>query len=180
MKNTLIVNLIGGPGAGKTTTMAGIFHKLKCLDIDAEMVSEFAKELVYENRKDTMKDELYIFAKQAHRLFCVNGKVDVIVTDRPLFLTVAFNHMYNYNSPELDALCLKKFNEYDNYNFFINRKHNYQENGRNEDEELANKIAYNLKKIADENNIEYENVDSGDELSGYIVERILEKLKERE
>ena len=78
-KNTLVVNLIGGPGAGKSTTMAGVFSKLKSLGVDAEMVSEFAKELVWENRKDTMKDETYIFAKQAHRIFRVNGQVDVIV-----------------------------------------------------------------------------------------------------
>ena len=51
------------------------------------MVSEFAKDLVYENRMDTMKDELYIFAKQNHRLFRVKDKVDVIITDRPLLLT---------------------------------------------------------------------------------------------
>lgn len=47
-KNTLIVNLVAGPGTGKSTTMAGVFYKLKSLGIDCEMVTEFAKELVWE------------------------------------------------------------------------------------------------------------------------------------
>ena len=29
-KNTLIINLYGGPGAGKSTFMANIFYRLKC------------------------------------------------------------------------------------------------------------------------------------------------------
>ena len=87
MKNTLVVNLLGGPGVGKSTLTAAIFAKLKDAGVDCEMASEFAKELVWEQRNETFKDELYIFAKQAHRLFRLNGKVDVVITDRPLILT---------------------------------------------------------------------------------------------
>ena len=108
---TLIVNIFGGPGAGKSTTMAGVFSQLKRLDIDCEQVTEFAKDLVWEDRQETFKDELYIFAKQAHRLFRVNGKVDVIITDRPLILT----NLYAENNSELCALCLSEFNKYNNF-----------------------------------------------------------------
>lgn len=176
-KDTLIVNLIGGPGAGKTTSMAGIFNKLKCQGIDAEMVSEFAKELIYENRKDTMKDELYIFAKQSHRLFCVNGKVDVIVTDRPLILTVLFNNLYGKKSKELDDLVLSEFKEYNNFNFFINRVNPYQTNGRNETEELSDKIAIGLKQILVNNDIEYETLDANENVVDIIVDKIIKKLE---
>ena len=34
MKETLVVNLFGGPGTGKSTMMAGIFAKLKSLGYD--------------------------------------------------------------------------------------------------------------------------------------------------
>ena len=44
MKETLVVNLFGGPGTGKSTMMAGIFAKLKSLGYDCEMCVEFAKE----------------------------------------------------------------------------------------------------------------------------------------
>ena len=40
MKNTLLVNLYAGPGAGKSTGAAYIFAKLKMAGIDCEYVSE--------------------------------------------------------------------------------------------------------------------------------------------
>lgn len=46
MKNTIIVNLFAGPGAGKSTGAAYIFSKLKLAGIDCEYVSEFAKDKV--------------------------------------------------------------------------------------------------------------------------------------
>ena len=49
-KNTLIVNLFGSQGSGKSTMMAGIFSKLKFLGYDCEMCPEFAKELVWEKQ----------------------------------------------------------------------------------------------------------------------------------
>ena len=47
MKNTLIVNLFGGAGIGKSTLMARIFSELKVQGYDCEMVTEFAKDLVW-------------------------------------------------------------------------------------------------------------------------------------
>ena len=94
MTNALVINLFGGPGCGKSTTMARLFADLKARGYNVEMVSEFAKDLVYEQRQETMKDELYIFAKQHHRLFRVNDKVDVIITDRPLLLTNIYARLY--------------------------------------------------------------------------------------
>ena len=176
MKKTLIVNLVGGPGAGKTTTMAGIFNKLKCLGIDAEMVSEFAKELIYENRKDTMKDELYIFAKQSHRLICVIGKVDVIITDLQLILTVLFNHLYGKKSKELDALVISEFKEYENLNFFINRVNPYQTNGRNESEELSDKIAVGLEQILIDNDFPYITFNSDEQVVDLICDEIIKYM----
>jgi len=44
---TIVVNLFAGPGAGKTTTMAGLFSKLKLDNIVCEMATEFAKELTW-------------------------------------------------------------------------------------------------------------------------------------
>ena len=136
MKNTLIVNLFGGPGTGKSTLMAKIFSELKVQGYDCEMVTEFAKDLVWEKRNETFKDELYIFAKQNHRLFRVNGKVDIIVTDRPLLLTNA----YNQDDKELCSLCLKTFNQYNNLNFLLTRQTVYQENGRNQSKKEAMQI----------------------------------------
>ncbi len=46
--DTLVVNLLGGPGSGKSTTAADVFARLKWQDINCELVTEFAKDLVWE------------------------------------------------------------------------------------------------------------------------------------
>lgn len=144
----VVINLFGGPGAGKSTTMARLFADLKSKGINCEMVSEFAKDLVYENRMDTMKDELYIFAKQNHRLFRVKDKVDVIITDRPLLLTCVYDSLYGGNDQALHDLVRKTFKAYNNVNIFLdNRNIPYKENeGRLQSEEEANSIGYFIRE----------------------------------
>lgn len=151
MKNTLVVNLFGGAGVGKSTLMAKIFAELKTKGYDCEMVTEFMKDLIWERRGETFKDELYIFAKQNHRLFRVNGKVDIIVTDRPILLTNA----YNQDNKELCDLCLKTFNEYNNLNILLKRQVEYQPNGRNQTEEEAIEIDNITRHVLESNGIDY-------------------------
>ena len=172
MKNTLVINLFGGPGTGKSTLMAKIFAELKTQGHDCEIVTEFAKDLVWEKRNETFKDELYIFAKQNHRLFRVYGKVDIIVTDRPLLLTNA----YNQNDEELCNLCLKTFKQYNNKNFFIERQTIYQENGRNQSENEAIEIDNTIRKILDDNKINYTICYNND--IEYIIKIIKYMIKE--
>ena len=143
MKNTLVVNLFGGPGCGKSTLMAAIFHQLKLNGYDCEMVTEFMKDLIWEKRTETFKDELYIFAKQNHRLFRVYGKVDIIVTDRPLLLTNAY---YQYN----------------NLNLLLKRQTVYQENGRNQSEEEAMEIDKITQDLLKSNRINHYIVNNND------------------
>lgn len=176
MKNTLVVNLIAAPSSGKSTLMADIFSKLKWLNIDCELVTEFAKDLVWEDRKETFKDELYIFAKQNHRLFRVNGKVDVIITDRPLILTILYNNKYGKKSEELDELVYSEFNTYNNLNYFIKRKKPYNPNGRNQTESESDEIAEELSNILYDYCIDFEVVDGVPETADSIVKQIKEIL----
>ena len=55
MKDTLIVNLYGGPGSGKSTGAAYIFSMLKMVGVDAEYVTEFAKDKVWEGNQEVFK-----------------------------------------------------------------------------------------------------------------------------
>lgn len=172
----IVVNLWGGPGCGKSTTMAHLFSELKIQGYNVEMVSEFAKDLVYENRMDTMKDELYIFAKQNHRLFRVEDKVDIIITDRPLPLTCVYDEVYGKNDKSLHELVRNTFNEYKNINILLEfNKDNYKTEGRLQDRDealkLHNKIGQELIKtgkdylVVGNNNIE--------EMIHYIKERLI-------
>ena len=49
-KNTIVVNLFGGPGSGKSTFMANLFYHLKCRGVEVVMAPEFAKDSVWEER----------------------------------------------------------------------------------------------------------------------------------
>lgn len=153
-KKTLVVNLFGGPGVGKSTTAAGLFAALKEDGIDCELSTEFAKELVWECRDETFKDEIYIFAKQEHRLFRLNGKVDVIITDHPLYLTKYYNEISKAKSDDLAKLCLSEFRKYDNMNVLLTRKKAYNPNGRNQTLEEAKLIDKGVKTM-----LEYDGID---------------------
>ena len=182
MKNTIIVNLIGAPGTGKSTLMAEVFSHLKWNKIDCEMVTEFAKELIWEKRYDTFKDELYIFAKQNHRLFIVNGKVDIIITDRPLILTIPYNRTYGnkdnslFNS-SLENIVISTHNLYNNVNILLNRTKPYNPNGRNQSEAESDKLAIVFKNIVDEFGLDYTQMDADEKAVTKIIEIIKNNKK---
>ena len=81
MKNTLIVNLFAGPGAGKSTGATYIFAKLKMAGIDCEYVSEYAKDRVWQDDQFPLQHcQLYVIGKQCLKIERLLGKVDVIIT----------------------------------------------------------------------------------------------------
>ena len=85
---TTYINLYGGPGTGKSTTAAGLFHYMKLMGLKCELITEFAKDLAYEDRIHT--DQLLIFSEQYARMARVKDKVDYAISDSPLLLS----HIY--------------------------------------------------------------------------------------
>lgn len=144
MKDTIIVNLFGGPGVSKSTTAAGIFSLLKLHGVDSELVTEFAKDLVWEERMKTIKNQTYIFGKQNHKLYRVNGVVDVVVTDSPLLLGLIYDKEEN---EELRALIIKTFNSYNNMNFLLRRVKPFNPNGRLQTEEKAMELDSKIRTM---------------------------------
>jgi len=153
-----VINFFGGPGVGKSTTAAALFTLLKLhKGIQCELVTEFAKDLVWEERFHTFENQFYLFAKQQHRVWRVADKVDFTITDSPVLLSNVYGEHYNRycaNESFYDYV-LMEFNRYNNINFYIERKKKYVENGRNESEQEAQIIADKIKACLDENNIEY-------------------------
>lgn len=177
--NTIVVNLIAPPSSGKSTIASAVFAELKWRGIECELVSEFAKELVWEQRHETFKDELYIFAKQNHRLFRLKDKVDVVVTDRPIILSAFYNNKYGDKSTEFEDIVLHEHNKYDNLNVYLNRKKPYNPNGRNQTEEESVAFGYEMVHMLNSMGVNYLTVDGDKQGVDIIVNMIESKLKNR-
>ena len=174
---TKIINLIGSPGTGKSTVASELFAKMKWMGYDVELVSEYAKELVWEERNETMKNELYLFAKQHHRLFRLNGKVKYIITDRPLILSLFYNQKYGDKSEIFNQIVLHEVNKFDNINIFLNRTKPYISKGRNQTEEESNEFAIEMKELINNSSTIDLSIDSVKDLTS---KRIIEYIHEKE
>lgn len=140
----IVVNLYGGPGTGKSTTAAAIFSMLKQRGINAEYVPEFAKDLTWHGRQETLRDQIYVLGKQQHKLFMLKDQVDVIVTDSPVLLTL---HYGKGGFPSLLALAVDVYNSYTNHDIFLVRSKAYNPKGRNQTEEEAREIDRDILEI---------------------------------
>ena len=169
---TLVVNFMGAPGAGKSTMAARIFSELKWAGYDVELVGEFAKDLVWEERNFTMKDELYLFAKQNHRLFRLNGKVQVIVTDRPIILSQFYNTKYGDKSEAFKHIVKHEYDKYNNMNFFLTRGKAYNPNGRLQTEEESNTFTDEIRDMLNFMQVPYMECDGTE----YFVEDIMDVI----
>ena len=179
MKNTIIINIAGGPGTGKTTVAAKVFSQLKAMGYDVENVSEFAKELVWEGRSEAFNDRLYMHGEQNHRLMQMNGKLDYIITDSPLFLTSVYNSYYlkdkfpkSYNDM-IDLATIETFKLYNNRVYLLERETSYNVVGRRENQNEANDIDKGIREYLINNNIEYKTVPLENALN-----EIMDDLKE--
>lgn len=134
-----VINFFGGPGCGKSTTAAGLFYTMKKQNYRVEMVTEYAKELVWENSREVLADQLYLLANQNRRLERLRGKVDFVIADSPLLIAAHYGRLYG-NHPEIIVpLCFDIFHTYDNINIVLGRNKPYVKLGRLGDEEAARK-----------------------------------------
>lgn len=140
MKQTIVVNLFGGPSIGKSTAAADLFTRLKMLGVDAELAPEYMKELIWDERVTTFDDQLYITAKQNRRIMRLIGKVDVAITDSPIPLGAIYARRRNDPNADLfDQLFHNIFITNRNINIVLPRIHKHVDNGRihGEDESLT-------------------------------------------
>lgn len=172
----LVINLFGGPGTGKSTTAAGLFYEMKTRGYKVELVTEFAKDLVYQESYFRLKDQLMILARQNHKLWVLKDKVDYAIVDSPLLLS---QHYFQYNGDYDEKLfkdfVLDTYNRYNNFNIFLKRnidEHPYQEYGRSQTLDEAIEIDESIKKILQDTNSEYKTID----VSKYSVELILKRI----
>lgn len=167
-----IINLFGVPSAGKSTGAAYIFSQLKLLGINAELVTEFAKDKVWEETKEVFNNQAYIFGKQYFRISRCADKVDVIITDSPLLLSVLYNKT-EVLGEDFNNLVVKVFKSYNSLNYLLERDKPYNPKGRFQTEAESNALAAPMKNLLNKYNINYKikkgNVDGYNEILFDII-----------
>ncbi len=170
---TTVINLFGGPGCGKSTTAAGTFFMLKNLGINCEYVPEFAKDCTWEERKRALECQPYVLGEQYYRLFRLRDKVDIIVTDSPLLLSLYYGEGKNYS---LDMLTMSLYDRFDNTNIFLKRTKPYSKSGRNQTEKEAKNIDGKLKSILETWSVPYLEMDGDVKAPAKIIKLIKGKI----
>jgi predicted ATPase len=147
---TKYINLFGGPGVGKSTTAAALFVEMKKAGHKVELVTEVAKDFVWEDRSTTLSIQPYITIKQFRNLVRLKGKVDYVITDAPILLGCVYADMY---APSLPA-SYKNFiidlhnQELDpSVNILLQRVFEYDTTGRYQSEVTAKDIDGDIQKI---------------------------------
>lgn len=171
----IIINLFGDPGAGKSAGSAYIFSKLKLKGINAEMLTEHAKDNMLENANEASKNQAYIFGKQYLKISRLEGKVDVVVTDAPLLHSVLYN-----DSPllgkDFNKVVRNVFDSYNNWNYFVFRNKSYNISGRTQIQEQSNKLSYSFRSKLCSLSVPHQQIKGNEDDYDKIVNRVLQEI----
>lgn len=174
----LVVNLFGAPSSGKSTCASMVFTALKMARANVELVTEYAKEKTWEGNEPALSNQAYMFGCQCYRLSMLRDKVDIIITDSPLPLSILYNHDPVLGE-DFNRTVMNVFNSYENLNYFLTRATKYDPVGRWQTEEESDAVSQELLKLLDTYCINVEHK-AGKE-SGYreITEEVLRLCEDR-
>lgn len=148
---SILINAFGGAGAGKSTACLNICAELKKMGFVAEYVSEYSKDLVWEENWDlldgTEAHQFEILTEQLKRQDRLYGKVDFIVTDAPILL----NKVYNKElTPEYEKMLRNLYAQYTSFNFVVERDASkYEQEGRMQSLQESIEKDNEIKKMLD-------------------------------
>jgi deoxyadenosine/deoxycytidine kinase len=178
---TKIINLISGPGAGKSTLASGIFYELKKNHVSCELVTEYAKDMVWEKNEFVFNHQLIILSKQYRRLVRLLGQVDYVITDSPIILGCTYLHensrevdIFNIQYKDLmEKFILETFKLFENVNFFIQRNFDtaYQSCGRREEFVTAEKLDKAIYRSLIKHDIPFHIIDQN-----YSIQKLISQL----
>lgn len=171
---TKVISFCAGPSAGKTTAALGLAHHLKKLRKDVLYVPEFAMQAVVQGRKQTLDDQLYVFAKQANKLYDAKDQFEYVVTDGPLFMMLHYleDGAKKFSGFQekcwkltLTDLIMQTFGMYDNLIYFVERgDREFRQVGRLQNEEESKKIDRAITRILDTQGLDYRRINGWEDV----------------
>lgn len=151
-----VVNLFGGPSSGKSTAASGLHYMLKINGHRAEIVTEYAKELVYEDRVSFLlnRQEL-VFAEQHRRLHRLIDKIDYAVTDSPILLSCIYASDVLFGANHFRDFVKCVFLSYDNINVFLERPASFEKENRVHNKQESMMIDEQIKQLLTDLGLKY-------------------------
>lgn len=150
------IQVIGGPGSGKSVIAARLFGELsivvdnqKLPVYNVEHVTEYIKDWAYQGRFPTSFDQFYIFAKQMNREDVRLQHRQHIITDCPLLTCVAYSRIYKFSWAEkLGELAMMFEESYPSATILLDRTGiPYDQGGRYQDIESAQEVDQVLSDV---------------------------------
>ena len=177
---TIVVNFVAGCGSGKSLMTALTFAELKMKHLNAELVQEYAKQLVWENRLDELDNQFQVTKTQYKMIKALQDKVDYIVCDSPLIVGLFYNFYSKTNVSNVEKtrdMILNKMEEFQNVYIFLERNPEYPftQEGRLQNENEAKEIDKQMKDLLHEYNLDYLSIISSKDSIKEIVEYIFTK-----
>ena len=154
-----VINYWGGPSSGKSTRAAEHFVALKKAGVNAELVREFAKDLVYQGSiQDTSQYEITM--EQCFRQEIIGSQADVIVTDSPVLIGLVYD-------PSADDATFNRawscWNQFDNVSYWLpSGQFAFQDEGRVHTETAATALGYEMRAFMLRHGIQYERLNAHD------------------
>lgn len=141
---TVVINLYGGSGIGKSTVAALLFAQMKMLRMDVELVREYVKLWAWSGKKVRPADQIYLLGKQSSYESLLYGKVDYIVTDSPVLLAGAYAEWHSgeagrYVTDAARSYCEVSRSDHDVIwlDYMLSRENDFDPRGRYETESEA-------------------------------------------
>ena len=149
---TKVVNIISGPGSGKSLMNCLIFTELKMMHYKVELVQEKAKELIYQKKFDILNDQFRVSTMQYNMIKSIDGQVEYITADSGIITGVYYNRHYATNTSDkkkTEEMILEKNSEFDNIYIFLERnpEYEFETNGRVHNEVESKVIDIQLKEM---------------------------------
>jgi hypothetical protein len=180
---SIIINIMAGPCAGKSTLASELFTTMKKLGYSVENTQEFPKVLAWDGNSEAIRDQFFVTANQHRNISRLYGKVDYIIVDSPIILGLVYKKIYDsfvtypsdFYDESYDNFIINLFKKYKSINIYLNRlRGGYDNIGRYQTYEESLTIDKKIEELLLANNIHYTKHNVGDN----IVNDILNILKE--
>lgn len=167
----IVINLLAGPGAGKSTNAAGLFSLMKRNYFNCELVLEYAKDLTYEERFEARSDQLWVLANQNKRLRRLVRQVDFAITDGAILNSIVYAGP-DFYIPDFDNVVLATHNQYNNINFYLERTKKYVPIGRDQTEAQAKALDSSVKDMLRRHQVDFVEIRADDTAPQAMLDHI--------